>query len=217
MLQSFDLSRFEEEPILGIIRGITFKALKGVMDAVVLAGLRYLEITLNTENAPELIRSIVLDYDLFVGAGTVLNRADAQKAYDAGAMFLVGPTFNQEVAAFSREKKMAYFPGAFTPTEIENAWNAGAAMVKVFPASRLGPDYFKEIRGPFPEIKLMAVGGVHSQNIHQYLTAGASGLAVGSSVFTHSRMENKEFSAIRVDIEQFLLAVRRFYTKIECN
>ena len=89
--------------------------------------------------------------------------------------------------------------------------------MKVFPASRLGPDYFKEIRGPFPKIKLMAVGGVHPQNAHQYLKAGASALAVGGSVFTHSRMENKEFSAIRVDIEQFLLAVRRFYTKIECN
>ena len=214
MALNFDLVRFEEAPVLGVVRGITLSALKGVMDAVVLAGLRYMETTLNTYNALELIKSTVSNYDLCVGAGTVLNRADAKVAYDAGARFLVGPTLNQDVAMFCKENNLPYFPGALTPTEIENAWNAGATMVKVFPASRLGPDYFNEVRGPFPRIKLMAVGGVNPQNINRYLAAGASGLAVGGSVFTLSRMENGELSAIRADIEQFLLDVRKFYTKM---
>lgn len=214
MPQRFNLSQFEEEPILGIVRGINPVALKEFMGTAVIAGLRYLEITLNTENALELIETTIANYDLCIGAGTVLNRMDAQRAYDSGARFLVGPTFKSEVASFCIEKNLPYFPGAFTPTEIENAWNEGATMVKVFPASRLGPDYFNEVSGPFPEIKLMAVGGVHSQNLHQYLTAGASGLAIGGSVFTASRMENGEFQTIRRDIEEIMLAVRSFYTKI---
>jgi 2-dehydro-3-deoxyphosphogluconate aldolase/(4S)-4-hydroxy-2-oxoglutarate aldolase len=212
----FNLSRFEEEPVMGIIRGLTEESLSGVMEAAIAGGLRFLEITLNTPNAPRLLELANRDYSgsLCVGAGTVLSIQDADEAVSAGARFLVSPTVKPEVAEYCRKKNLAYFPGAFSPTEIETAWNNGAAMVKVFPASQLGPGYFKEMKGPFQNIKLMAVGGVRRENVPQYLSAGADALALGGSIFSPERMQNRQFAQIRADIEDFLLAVRGFYTKI---
>ncbi|MFQ5672167.1 MAG: bifunctional 4-hydroxy-2-oxoglutarate aldolase/2-dehydro-3-deoxy-phosphogluconate aldolase [Nitrospinales bacterium] len=212
----FNQTRFEEEPVLGIIRGVTRESLQGVLEAAITGGLRFVEITLNTQNAPELIEQAVRDYSrsLCIGAGTVLCRQDAQTALASGARFIVTPTLNDDVAAFCRDQDLAFFPGAFTPTEIEKAWRARAAMVKVFPASQLGPEYFRDIKGPFPEIRLMAVGGVGPHNIGDYLAAGASALAVGGSVFSPERMTNRKFDLIRADIEDFLLAVRNFYSKM---
>lgn len=216
MPNEFTLSRFEEEPVLGIIRGIKEESISGVMEAAISAGLRFIEITLNTPNAPRLIEKTCRDYSgaLCVGAGTVLTTGDAETAVSAGARFLVSPTVKGDVAAFCRKRELAYFPGAFTPTEIETAWNNGATMVKVFPASQLGPAYFKEVNGPFQGIRLMAVGGINRENVPQYLSAGASALALGGSIFSPERMNNRQYSLIRKDIEEFMLAVRGFYSKI---
>jgi len=216
MPSGFDQARFEEEPVIGIIRGVTRESLQGVLEAAIAGGLRFVEITLNTQNAPALIERAARDYSqsLCLGAGTVLCRQDARTALAAGAQFIVTPTLNDDVAAFCRDRQVAFFPGAFTPTEIEKAWRARAAMVKIFPASRLGPEYFRDIKGPFPEIRLMAVGGVGPHNIGDYLAAGASALAVGGSVFSPERMDKRKFDLIRTDIEEFLLAVRNFYTRI---
>lgn len=216
MPNEFTLSRFEEEPVLGIIRGIKEESISGVMEAAISAGLRFIEITLNTPNAPRLIEKTCRDYSgaLCVGAGTVLTTGDAETAVSAGARFLVSPTVKGDVAAFCRKRELAYFPGAFTPTEIETAWNNGATMVKVFPASQLGPAYFKEVKGPFQGIRLMAVGGINRENVPQYLSAGASALALGGSIFSPERMNNRQYSLIRKDIEEFMLAVRGFYSKI---
>lgn len=216
MTVEFNLSRFEEEPVMGIIRGVTEDSLSGVMEAAIAGGLRFLEITLNTPKAPRLLELVNRNYSgsLCVGAGTILSIQDAETAVSSGARFLVSPTVKPEVAAYCRMKKLAYFPGAFSPTEIETAWNNGAAMVKVFPASQLGPGYFKEVKGPFQDIKLMAVGGVKRENIPQYLAAGADALALGGSIFSLERMQNRQYAQIRADIEGFLLAVREFYSKI---
>ncbi|MFQ5716305.1 MAG: bifunctional 4-hydroxy-2-oxoglutarate aldolase/2-dehydro-3-deoxy-phosphogluconate aldolase [Nitrospinales bacterium] len=213
---TFQRSHFEEEPVLGIIRGVSSASLQGVIEAAIAGGLRYVEITLNTPDAPRLIEMTARNYSqsICVGAGTALSRQDAATALASGAKFIVAPTLCEEVGAFCREKQIGYFPGALTPTEIEKAWNAGATMVKVFPAVRLGPDYFREVKGPFQHISLMAVGGVAPHNIPDYLAAGASALAVGGSVFSVSRMKDREFSLIQRDIEGFLLAVRTFYSKL---
>lgn len=208
----FNFAAFKKEPVLGIVRGVSKNSLAGVMDAVVSAGLKFVEITLNTQSAFELIEEVGKKYSdsLCVGAGTVLSRKDAETACSAGARFIVSPTLNEEVADFCREKPSAYFPGAYTPTEIEKAWNSGAAMVKIFPASRLGPNYFKEIKGPFKHIPLMAVGGVKPDNIEDFFRAGTSAIAIGASVFSPDRMENNQFDDIRKDLQKILLAVRKF-------
>ena len=211
----FDLPRFESEPVLGIVRGLNESCLEGVVEAAFTGGLRFLEITLNTPDALHLITKINTKYtQLQIGAGTVLSVEEAKKAIDAGAKYIVAPNFNEEVSIFCAQNKIAYFPGALTPTEIKKAWDAGATMVKVFPASQMGPDYFKIIKGPFDKIKLMAVGGINSENIKDYLGAGANAVALGGSIFSAQRMANRKFEEIQKDIAEFIFAVKEFYFKI---
>ena len=211
----FDLPRFESEPVLGIVRGLNESCLEGVVEAAFTGGLRFLEITLNTPDALHLITKINTKYtQLQIGAGTVLSVEEAKKAIDAGAKYIVAPNFNEEVSIFCAQKKIAYFPGALTPTEIKKAWDAGATMVKVFPASQMGPDYFKVIKGPFDQIKLMAVGGVNPANTKDYLGAGANAVALGGSIFSIQRMANRKFEEIHKDITEFMFAVKEFYSKI---
>tara|TARA_B100000686_G_scaffold80470_1_gene86816 strand:- start:1613 stop:2260 length:648 start_codon:yes stop_codon:yes gene_type:complete len=211
----FDLPLFESKPVLGIIRGIDEDSLNGVVEASLAGGLRFLEITLNTPNSFHLIKSIKSRYSqIQIGAGTVLTVDDAKKAADSGAQFIVAPNFENEIAVFCIKNKIAYFPGALTPTEIQKAWGSGATMVKVFPASQMGPDYFKTIKGPFENIKLMAVGGVNSRNIKDYLGAGADAVALGGSIYSIQRMKNQRLKEIQKDIEEFMFAVHSFYSKI---
>ena len=211
----FDLPRFESEPVIGIVRGLNESCLEGVVEAAFAGGLQFLEITLNTPDALHLINKINRKYtQLQIGAGTVLSVEEAKKAIDAGAKYIVAPNFDEEVSTFCAQTKIAYFPGALTPTEIKKAWDAGATMVKVFPASQMGPDYFKIIKGPFDKIKLMAVGGINSENIKDYLGAGANAVALGGSIFSAQRMANRKFEEIQKDIAEFIFAVKEFYFKI---
>ena len=211
---TFNLRRLNESPVLGIIRGAPKDSIKGVLNACVAGGLRFVELTLNTENALSLIESASQQFseDLCVGAGTVLSLTDVKLAVNAGAQFIVAPTLNVDVATYCVENEIAYFPGALTPTEIEKAWSAGAMMVKVFPASQMGTSYFNTVRGPFNELLLMAVGGVDSSNAVEYLKAGASAVAIGGSVFTISRMKNKEFGSIETAITDFVSTVETFHS-----
>ena len=214
-MAGFDLTLFEKKPVLGIIRGVDGDSLPGVLEAAYSGGLRFLEITLNTPDAFLLIKKAVkLFPDFCIGAGTVLSSESAQQAVDAGAQFIVAPNFNEHVAEFCSKSHLAYFPGALTPTEIEKAWSCGATMVKVFPASQMGPDYFKLIKGPLDQIKLMAVGGVSPKNIPEYFSAGASAVALGGSIFSAGRMANQEFSTIQKEIEEFMFAVSKIYSNI---
>jgi 2-dehydro-3-deoxyphosphogluconate aldolase / (4S)-4-hydroxy-2-oxoglutarate aldolase len=216
---NFDLDRFQEEPALGIIRGVKEESLEGVLEAMISGGLLFAEVTLNTPNASSLIEKAAKLYSdsICLGAGTVLSLADAQMAAESGAQFIVSPTLNEEVAVFCKANNLAYFPGALTPTEIEKAWHAGATMVKVFPASQMGSSYFRTIKGPFQNIPLMAVGGINPKNISDYLSAGADAVALGGSIISLSRMKEKKYSLIQKDIEVFLLAVRKFYSTISSN
>ena len=210
----FDLSRFKEASILGIIRGASPGSVQGILDACISGGLKFVELTLNSKRALPSIELASKEFSggLCIGAGTVLSLSDTIQAVNAGAQFIVSPTLNVDVASYCGEKGLAYFPGALTPTEIEKSWNAGATMVKVFPASQMGASYFNTVRGPFNELLLMAVGGVDSSNAVEYLKAGASAVAIGGSVFTISRMKNKEFDSIETAITDFVSTVETFHS-----
>ena len=213
---TFNLSRFKESPVLGIIRGAPKDSIQGVLEACVTGGLRFVELTLNTEKALSLIESASQQFseDLCVGAGTVLSLNDVKLAVKAGAQFIVSPTLNIDVATYCVKKEIAYFPGALTPTEIEKAWSAGATMVKVFPASQMGASYFNTVRGPFNELSLMAVGGVDLSNAVEYLKAGASAVAIGGSLFTVTRMRNKDFDSIKTAITELVSTVKIFTPRL---
>ena len=209
-MKGFDLTLFEKEPVMGIIRGVDEVSLPGVLEAAYSGGLRFLEITLNTPDALFLIeKAVKLFPDLCIGAGTVLSAEATQQAIDRGAKFIVAPNLNEQVAECCTKNNTPYFPGALTPTEVEKAWSLGATMVKVFPASQMGPDYIKLLKGPFDQIKLMVVGGISPKNIPDYFHAGASAVALGGSIFSVSRMVNGEFSVIQKEIADFMFAVNQ--------
>ena len=150
-------------------------ACAGVIDALGAGGVRALEVTMTVPRAIQLIDAIAptLPPDFVIGAGTILDPETARAAILAGARFIVGPVFNRAVIDLCHRYDVAVMPGCFTPTEILQAWEAGADVVKVFPATALGPSYFKDIRGPLPQVKLMPTGGVTLENAGDWIGAGA--------------------------------------------
>ncbi|HQF55417.1 MAG TPA: 2-dehydro-3-deoxyphosphogluconate aldolase [Fibrobacteria bacterium] len=196
--------------LLGILRGCPDASVDAVADAVERSGLKFLEITMNTPGAPGQIERFVsrLNGICRVGAGTVLTEAEAKAAVEAGAAFLVSPCLCAPVQDFANVHGIPTLPGALTPTEIWNAHVAGAAMVKVFPARSVGgPAYFKELRGPFRDVPLLACGGVSAANAAEYVRDGADGLAFGGSVFTKDRLAKRDADAIAADIAALIAAV----------
>ncbi len=161
---------------------------------------------MNTEGAAGLIRSAVRRYGnrLMIGAGTVLTLRDLKTALSAGATFIVSPVVVPPVIEYCARHKIPVFPGALVPQDIYAAWQAGATMVKVFPSGCFGPDYFKELKGPFPQIELLACGGVTPENTKDYFKNGASAIAVGSSVFRKEWIATRKFHLIRARIHAYL-------------
>jgi len=193
-----DVARFKNLPVMGILRGIEQMAIEPLINIIVASGMQTIEIAMNTTNAACLIKKAVklARGKLTIGAGTILNLESLKTAQDAGATFVVMPTFVKEVAQYCVKFKIPFFPGALTPSEIHAAWCEGATMVKVFPSGIFGPVYFSYLKGPFPEIELMAVGGVRQDNIPEYFAKGASALAVGSSMFDKNQIKFGNFQAI---------------------
>lgn len=201
-----DVFEFKKQPIMGIVRGLTKEQVEPLIEAVVSSGLKTLEITMNTQGAAEVIRKArkIAQNRLVLGAGTVLYMDSLKVAMDAGAMFIVMPVLVKDVLAYCVKQKIPAFPGALTPHEIYQAWKEGATMVKVFPAKFFGPEYFREIRGPFNDIELLACAGVTPQNLREYFACGASAVAFGASVFKAEWLQKKEFKSIAAAIKAFL-------------
>jgi 2-dehydro-3-deoxyphosphogluconate aldolase/(4S)-4-hydroxy-2-oxoglutarate aldolase len=178
-----DAAVFKKQPILGILRGADRDIIEPLVETVISAGLKTLEITMNTAGAAELIRKAkqVSRGRLTLGAGTVLTLQDLKIALKSGATFIVMPVLVNDVVKYCVKNKIPVFPGALSPQEIYYAWEAGATMVKVFPAKFFGPEYFREIRGPFNQIGLLACGGVTPENMKDYFACGASAVTFGAS------------------------------------
>jgi 2-dehydro-3-deoxyphosphogluconate aldolase / (4S)-4-hydroxy-2-oxoglutarate aldolase len=212
----FKLQEFEKKPILGIIRGVTKASLKGTLQAALDGGLKFVEITMNTPNASELLKEANREFphQLVIGAGTVTNLSDLRVAITAGVQFIVCPNLNKDVMQICRQEGVPVFPGALTPTEIASAYQSGATMVKVFPISAMGGvKYLKNIRGPFNEEKLLACGGVNPENLKDYFEAGANAIAIGSQIFNPEWMDNKEFEKIKAAAKKFINLVHEVKSK----
>ena len=201
-----DVARFEKKPVMGILRGARLEQIEPLIETVISAGLETLEITMNTKGAAELIQKAgkVAEKRLMLGAGTVLDLDSLKLALDSGATFIVMPVLVRDVLAYCVKNKIPVFPGALTPLEIYTAWKEGATMVKVFPAKFFGPEYFREIKGPFTEIELLACAGVTPQNLGEYFACGASAVAFGASVFKKEWLEEKDYQSISGAIKAYL-------------
>jgi len=205
MKHSFSWELFTTMPLVGIARSLPAEQMETLAGHYRDAGLTTLEITLNTKGAEATIRSLVHTYghSLNIGAGTVCTLTDLDKALAAGAGFIVTPILAEEVIRACVAEKIPVFPGAYTPTEIYRAWSLGADMVKVFPASRLGVEYIKEVRAPLNHIKLMPTGGVTLENCTSFLNAGASALGLGSNLFPRELIQRQDWVAVKDIFTQF--------------
>jgi 2-dehydro-3-deoxyphosphogluconate aldolase/(4S)-4-hydroxy-2-oxoglutarate aldolase len=211
-MTAFSAQQFEKLPLIGILRGFSSEKLEFIVDACIRGGLTNLEITMNTPDALAQIRTAVRlsQGNLNVGAGTVLIADQLKAALQAGASFIVTPTLQREIIRSCVGENIPVFPGAFSPTEIAEAWHLGATMVKIFPAESLGPAYIKSIKAPFPQIKLLPTGGVDLSTIESYIKAGADGFGIGSPLFNRDRIEAGDWAWMRNQCAAFVEAYRRF-------
>ena len=196
-----------EVPVISILRGIGVDVFGQLMQASFAAGLESIEVTMNTPDAEEIIarNRENVPSGKYLGMGTVRNLAEAERAYTAGAMFIVTPNVDLDVIGFARSKDIPVIAGGLTPTEVYKAWNAGASMVKVFPCRSLGgPQYIRALRGPFDQIPLVAVGGVNIRNVNEYLQAGANCVGVGLSLFGEQAVADKDWDAVAENVNRFI-------------
>jgi 2-dehydro-3-deoxyphosphogluconate aldolase / (4S)-4-hydroxy-2-oxoglutarate aldolase len=210
MAREQQLQQVMTSGIVAVVRAPDSSGLLEVLQALLDGGVTVAEVTFTVPGAAEVIReaSRKLGSKMLLGAGTVLDTETARLAILAGAEFIVSPTVNVDVIRLARRYDKLVFPGAFTPTEILTAWEAGADVVKVFPAEVLGPAYFKAIRGPLPQVKLMPTGGVDLQTAGEFLKAGAVCLGIGSQLVSPQAIAERQFSKITQLAEQYVQAVQ---------
>jgi 2-dehydro-3-deoxyphosphogluconate aldolase/(4S)-4-hydroxy-2-oxoglutarate aldolase len=202
----FSWERFLALPVVGILRNLPVEQVIQILPVYQRAGLTTVEITMNSPHAEDIIRYAIEHHGgtLNIGAGTVCNMQDLEKALRAGAQFIVSPMIDEDVINTCVKTHVPVFPGALTPTEIYRAWAAGASMVKIFPATSLGPAFIKEMKGPFNQIKLLPTGGVNLDNCNDFLNAGAAGLGIGSQLFEKKFIDAKNWEALSNHFEQFV-------------
>ena len=207
---SFSTGRFEELPIIGILRGLHPNALQPVVEAVREGGLANLEFTMNTPGAAEQIRVAceIAGPNLNIGAGTVTDLRILDEARGAGASFIVTPTLAPAVIERCLQDHVPIFPGALTPTEIQRAWELGATVVKVFPADVLGPGYFRRLKECLSHVRLMPTGGVDVNTLAVYAKAGASAFGVGTPLFRADRIAAQDWDWLRNQCRAFAQAYR---------
>lgn len=205
-----DLIRAEK--LFAILRGVSRNQVVETARALSRGGVKLLEVTFNhddpigiekTLECIKRIRDALLD-DICLGAGTVLSSEQVRLAADAGAQFIVSPNVDQDVIRATKDLAMVSLPGALTPTEIVEAHNAGADMVKLFPGGCLGPGYVKAMGGPLKGIPLIVVGGVGLENIPQFFAAGAVGVGLGSNLVNSREANAGHFSGIEEKARAFV-------------
>ena len=198
MSRAETVARIEREGIVAVIRLEHAAVLSRVVEALVAGGVRAIEVTMTVPGAVESIRQLAAPAsdDVLLGAGTVLDPETARRTIDAGARFVVSPVFRPSLIEACHAAGVPALPGCYTPTEILNAWDAGADIVKVFPAGGLGPAYFKDVRAPLPQVKLMPTGGVSIDNAGEWIRAGAVAVGVGSALVDPRLVAAGDFAAI---------------------
>ena len=195
--------RIREIGIIPVVRATTADDAMRAIDAIREGGIPVLEITMTVPGAVRVIEQATSRFgdDVLVGAGTVLDAETAKACVSSGARFIVSPALNFETIAYCREHDVVVMPGALTPTEVVQAWNAGADFVKVFPAGAVGgPSYLKALKAPLPQIELVPTGGVSLKTAADFIRAGAAALGVGGELVQGQSSEITERAKQFVEI-----------------
>ena len=197
--------------VVAVVRSRDSRQLVEVVRALADGGVTVVEITMSVPNALDVLKEVrqALGDRVLLGAGTVLDPETARAVLLAGAEYIVSPTLNLDVIRLCRRYDKLVMPGAFTPTEILTAWEAGADIVKVFPADVVGPAFFKALRGPLPQIRVMPTGGVDLTTAAAFLQAGACCLGVGSQLVEPDAVARGDFVRIRELAKQYATLVQK--------
>ncbi|HKI35978.1 MAG TPA: bifunctional 4-hydroxy-2-oxoglutarate aldolase/2-dehydro-3-deoxy-phosphogluconate aldolase [Gemmataceae bacterium] len=211
MRKEDQLQRVLDCGIVAVVRSPDSEQLVEVCRALADGGVTVAEITMTVPDALQVLGRVraALGDRVLLGAGTILDPETARAALLAGAEYVVAPVVNREVIRVCRRYSKLVMPGAFTPTEILSAWEAGADVVKVFPADVLGPAFFKAVRAPLPQIRLMPTGGVDLKTAADFLKAGACCLGVGGQLVEAKAVAEGNFDRIRDLARQYTTIVRQ--------
>jgi 2-dehydro-3-deoxyphosphogluconate aldolase/(4S)-4-hydroxy-2-oxoglutarate aldolase len=204
--------------VVAVVRVDSADEALGAVRALLRGGVVALEVTFTVPDAASVIARVARENDagnfetpdgeLLLGAGTVTSAQQANAAIDAGARYLVSPCVVPEVIATARERGVAMLPGALTPTEVFNAYQMGGDIIKVFPATRMGPSYIKDLKAPLPHIPLLPTGGVDAANAGEWIKAGAVALGVGGKLVDRTAIKAGDWDVLTARAKELVAAVR---------
>ena len=204
------LHRIIDCGVVAVLRADSPTQLMDVSRALREGGVEAIEVTMTVPGALKVIEEASAKMeDTIVGVGSVLDPETARAAILAGAEYVVGPCLNLGVIEMAKRYGKVVMPGAFTPTEVITAWQAGADVVKIFPAGVGGPSYFKDIKGPLPQVRLMPTGGVDSKTTPEFIKAGACAVGAGSAMVDKAAVANKDWAKLTETARQFVDAVKQ--------
>ncbi len=205
MVSSPTLERLLDCGVVAIMRANSSDQLLEAAEAVLNGGVQAIEVTMTTPGALEVVRQATAQFGqkVLFGAGSVLDPETTRAAILAGAQFIVCPTLDVSIIEMCNRYSIPAIPGAYTPTEILTAWEAGASVVKVFPASVGGPAYIKAVKAPLPQVRLAAVGGVTVENTAEFFRAGVVMVGVGSELVNQKLLDARNFSEITARARSF--------------
>lgn len=211
MAKDADLARVLQSAIVAVVRAPSGELLADVAQALLAGGIEVMEITFTVPRAEKVLEKVTdrLGDQVLLGAGTVLDSETARVALLAGARFIVSPTVNLDVIRLCQRYDKLIMPGAFSPTEVLTAWEAGADIVKIFPSEITGPAYLKALHGPLPQIRLMPTGGVNLQTAAEFLKCGACALGIGGSLVEPKAVAGGDLARIESLARQYVEIVRQ--------
>jgi 2-dehydro-3-deoxyphosphogluconate aldolase / (4S)-4-hydroxy-2-oxoglutarate aldolase len=199
---------------IGVIPALRVQSAEDALfaaEAVCDGGIPIVEVTMTVPGAVKVIYELTRQSgDIVVGAGTLFDLDSAQRCLDAGATFLTSTGFDLEIVEFAKKRNVVVFPGAMTPTEIMLAWKAGCDFVKIFPCAQVGgPGYIRALKAPFPQIPLIATGGVNQQTVAEFILAGATAVGIGGDLIHQDAIKNRQREWIHELARRYLTMVRQ--------
>ena len=201
------LARLRQQKVIALIRADSADSLLDCARALQAGGLGAIELTMTTPGAVEMVAKVSRELpDALIGLGTVLDAETAKAGIAAGARFIVTPAVRPAVIAACRDADVPILSGALTPTEACNAWDAGADVIKIFPAEFFGPAYIKSLKAPFPKMEFLPTGGVTPQTVGDFLKAGAFATAAGSALVAPAALKARDWPAITARAKEFVAA-----------
>ncbi|KJE26915.1 2-dehydro-3-deoxyphosphogluconate aldolase/4-hydroxy-2-oxoglutarate aldolase family protein [Geobacillus kaustophilus] len=210
-----NLNRLKKSKLVAVIRKPKRSQIFQIAEALVDSGVEALEVTVDTPGSFEIIAELKEKFQtrIIVGAGTVLDPETAKRAIEAGSDFIFSPIFDKETVYLTNRYGKISIPGVMTPTEIVKAYQAGADLLKVFPASSLGPRYFRELSGPLGHIPLMPTGGICLDNVAEFIQNGAVAVGVGSALLDKQAIEEGRFDVVRETAREFVKKIENAAVK----